>query len=203
MPDTTTTSQHLVDEIHSFIQSLPNPEQEVIQNCLAALREIVNTNGQYGQVALALVATENAVQAGTLLDQLAQTYPAAGVETVEVHNCWTIYGLDEDGGEAEQPLACLGRPQDWGDPKYTYHRFRFDWLTAQDGILYKSHVHCWTDLKRTPDEFRGLFASLIVQLLMPGLPAELCGRDYLHEEDFWDEAWGEQPPAYEGEENVF
>lgn len=28
---------------------------------------------------------------------------------IEVHNVWTIYGLNEDGSRAEQPFACAGQ----------------------------------------------------------------------------------------------
>lgn len=113
---------------------------------------------------------------------------------IEVHNVWTVYGVNEDGSEAAEPFAQASRPQDWGDPHWSYHRFRFDWH-REDGH-YINHVHCWTDLKRESHQYPELFASLIVMILMPGRPPQLCGREFLDEEDFWDSAWGPEPPVY-------
>jgi hypothetical protein len=125
------------------------------------------------------------------------TEPTQQSEIVEVHNAWTIYGTEANGKEARQPLAMHGRVQAWGDPRWFYHRFDFVWLSAPDGKQYINHAHCWTDLKREPGEYANLFAPLIAQILMPGTPPELCGRDYLHEDDFWQEEWGPQPPFYD------
>lgn len=120
-------------------------------------------------------------------------------ETIEVHNVWTLYGLDEDGQEADEPLATLSRPQDWGDPRWAYHQFRFDWITEEKH--YINHVHCWTDLKREQHQYPELFAPLIVQILMPGCTKEFCGREFLHSEDFWSEEWGKEPPVHEENED--
>lgn len=117
------------------------------------------------------------------------------VETIQVHNAWTIYGLNPDGTETETPLAACARPQDWGDPRWVYNRFRFDWLT--DAKHYINHFHGWTDLQRAPHEYPGLFAPLIVQILIPGKPAKLCGRDYIAEDDFWFKDWGKMPSIYD------
>jgi hypothetical protein len=124
------------------------------------------------------------------------TTPAAQ-RTVEVHNAWTIHGLEKDGSVAAQPLAEHRRPQDWGDPRWTYQRYRFEW--EHDGTRYINHFHGWTDLKREIGEYPRLFAPLVVLILQPGIAPELCGREYLEEEDFWLEAWGPQPPVYERE----
>ena len=115
---------------------------------------------------------------------------------IEVHNVWTVYGLHPDGTEVEQPFAEMSRPQDWGHPRWVYHRFTFEWLTCPDAKTYRSHVHAWTDLTREPHEYPQLFASLLVNIYMPGATAELCGRDYLDEWDFWDDAWGPMPPVW-------
>lgn len=117
-------------------------------------------------------------------------------EIVEVHNAWTVYGLDEDG---KKPFATFSRPQDWGDrSRWHYEKFRFEWVT--EGKHYINHVHCWTDIKEPKQGYPALFAPLIVQILMPSRDPRLCGQSYLDEEDFWDEAWGEMPPIVELEE---
>src|SRR5262245_36290415 len=38
--------------------------------------------------------------------------------------------------------------------------------------------------------------QFIPQILMPGQPAQLCGRAELAEEDFWEANWGRRPPFY-------
>jgi hypothetical protein len=118
------------------------------------------------------------------------------VEPIAVHNAWTIYGVNSDGTEVEQPIAQWGRPQDWGHPRWTYHRYQFIWESAPNGRHYVNHCHCWTDLQRDPGTYAELFAPFIAQILMPGAPIQLCGRSYLAEEDFWNKEWGKQPPFY-------
>lgn len=111
---------------------------------------------------------------------------------IDVHNVWTIHGLNADGSKADQPLATMSRPQDWGDPRWHYEQFRFEWVHA--GTRYINNFHGWTDLERDTWQYPLLFASLLVQVLMPGTDPRLCGRDYLAEEDFWESAWGDPPP---------
>lgn len=125
------------------------------------------------------------------------TGASAQAANVDVHNAWTIYGLERNGVEAKAPLAMHSRPQDWGDPRWHYELFTFTWETAPDGKRYVNHCHCWTDLKRERGEYAQLFAALIAQILMPGTPKELCGREYLQEEDFWQRKWGTKPPIYQ------
>jgi hypothetical protein len=114
---------------------------------------------------------------------------------IELHNAWAVHGLNPDGTEAEEPLATVGRPQDWGDPRWSYHCYRFE-QTIGD-THYIAHVHCWTDLVRQDYEYAQLFAMLIVSPILPGQIAQLCGREFLDEEDFWQSEWGPQPPFYE------
>lgn len=121
---------------------------------------------------------------------------------IEVHNVWTLYYLNPDGSQAEQPLACAGqRPQDWGDrERWTYHRFRFEWQTAPDSRAqhWINNFHGWTDLKLEPSEYPNLFAPVMSQILWPGTVWQLCGNQFLHEDDFWRESWGPMPPYYDG-----
>lgn len=113
----------------------------------------------------------------------------------EVHNVWTIYGMNPDGTEASEKLAMLHRPQDWGDrQRWHYEQMTFEWQ-RKDG-RYINHFHGWTDLNCDDYQYPELFASLIVQIYMPGRPAELCGRDFVAEEDMWDQNWGPMPPVY-------
>lgn len=114
---------------------------------------------------------------------------------IETHNAYTIYGVDEKGNEVEQKMAAIGeRPQDWGHPRWHYEHFRFEWLTPE--ARYINDAHCWTDLRREPGQYPGLFASLVAMILQPGQPVELCGREYLAEDDFWSKCWGPLPPIF-------
>lgn len=114
---------------------------------------------------------------------------------IEVHNAWTVHGMNPDGTKANNPLATFGRPQDWGDPRWVYHRYIFTWHSINPP--HTNHCHCWTDLKLEPHQYPTLFASLITQINVPGRPAWQCGREFLAEEDFWLAAWGPQPPFYD------
>lgn len=121
-------------------------------------------------------------------------------EPIEVHNCWTIYGMNPDGTEADEPMAFFSRPQDWGHPRWTYHRFRFEWLTdGNQNQRYINNCHCWTDLKLKESEYPEVFAAFMVRIMLPGSQEQLCGREYLHGEDFWSDEWGEMPPIWEEE----
>lgn len=103
-----------------------------------------------------------------------------------VNNCWTIYLPDskEDG----PPLACLGRAQDWGDPKYMYRVYT---LEAQG---YRNTVHCWVDQPMKEHEHLQLFAPIIAQIMLPGVPVKLSTRAFMDEDDFWQDDWGQMPP---------
>lgn len=116
---------------------------------------------------------------------------------VEVHNCWAVYGLNEDGSEAETPFAEFSRPQDWGHPRWVYHYYKFE------NDEYINHCHCWTDLKRERYQYAEFFGPLIVQVLYPGRRPEFCGRDYLKEDDFWLDEWGPAPPVVQEEEDEY
>ncbi len=120
-----------------------------------------------------------------------------GIETIEVHNVWTLYGMNRDGTESKDRLAQFSRPQDWGDTRWVYHLFTLTWEV--DGRRYINHAHCWTDLKRRQWQYPPLFASLIVTISIPGEPPELCGKQFLHEDDFWNDKWGPMPPIFEVE----
>src|SRR5262249_4599801 len=94
----------------------------------------------------------------------------------------------------DQPsLAELSRPQDWGDPRWMYRVYV---LEAQG---YRNEVHCWLDQHVKEHEHLQTFASLICQIVLPGKPRELCGRDYLNTDDFWSKQWGKQPPYFKNE----
>lgn len=118
---------------------------------------------------------------------------------IEVHNVWTLYGVNEDGTEADEKFASFGqRPQDWGHPRWSYNQFRFDWIRGDKHWI--NHAHCWTDLQRQDHQYPQLFAPLISQIMQPGNKPELCGRDYLALDDFWLDEWGEWPPIYDDRE---
>lgn len=103
-----------------------------------------------------------------------------------VNNCWTIYS--EGASEDVPAMAQIGRPQDWGDPRWMYRTYT---LEAQG---YRNTVHCWIDQQMGEHEHLETFAPLVAQIMLPGWPVEISGRDYLGEDDFWRDEWGEMPP---------
>jgi len=135
----------------------------------------------------------------TIMEQAAGT----SSEVQEVHNAYTIYGREADGTRSENSIAEFHRPQDWGEPeRWHYELFRFEWVTGPDGVRYINNAHCWTDIPGLErHEYPGLFAGLVTVILLPGSPAELCGRTHLQEFDDWDDTWGPMPPDYEDDED--
>jgi hypothetical protein len=120
--------------------------------------------------------------------------PAPAAALKPVNNCWTIYTSEK---EDEPSLAQIGRPQDWGDPRWMYRVYT---LEAQG---YRNTVHCWVDQQIKDHEHLQLFAPLVATIMLPGWPVERSGRDYLTEDDFWSEAWGEMPPYAEDDEDDY
>lgn len=117
----------------------------------------------------------------------------------EVHNAVTIYGLNEDGSQAEQPLMTFYRPQDWGNPqRWHYEFFKLEWHREKE--IFINNCHCWTDLKNPEGGYVQLFAQGIAMILIPGSPPQECGRDYLRSDDFWSTKWGKMPPYYDPSE---
>ena len=116
-------------------------------------------------------------------------------EIRETHNAVTIYGMNDDGTEAERPIAEFSRPQNWGDTeRWHYEFFRLSWVS--DGNEYINNCHCYTDIKNPECGYSILFAQCVATILYPGRPPQLCGREYLDEDDFWLDEWGEMPPHY-------
>lgn len=103
-----------------------------------------------------------------------------------VATAWTIYAAGVKEGDS--PLACLGRPQDWGHPRWHYQRYVFE------GWGYRNECHCWIDVALDDEDHANIFAPLFIQVTFPGLRPELCGKDYLDQDDFWQDAWGPPPP---------
>ncbi|BAY34193.1 hypothetical protein NIES2107_60980 [Nostoc carneum NIES-2107] len=125
--------------------------------------------------------------------------PQTKKPTTEVHNAVAIYGVNEDGTLANTPIAEFARPQDWGDKeRWHYEFFRLEWHTDKE--LFINNCHCWTDIKNPETGYAQLFAPGICMILIPGNKPQLCGRDYLDEDDFWSEEWGEMPPYYLGDD---
>ena len=115
----------------------------------------------------------------------------------KVTNVWNLEWLKEQ----KQYFAVMARPQDWGDPRWKYAKFTF----IDHEFQIESEVHCWLDTsyKQPEQPMAELFASLIAMVLQPGTPVNQCSNQYLAEEDFWQKAWGKQPPWIPDEEYDF
>jgi hypothetical protein len=120
-------------------------------------------------------------------------------EICEVHNCYALYELNEDGSSAEKPLLCFNRPQDWGDPsRWHYHYVRIE--LEDRGQKYINHCHLWQGVQRQITQACQVIASSLFMVMVPGVPRELCDRSHLEGDDFWCSEWGERPPYYSLEE---
>lgn len=102
-----------------------------------------------------------------------------------VNNCWTIYTSQK---KDESSMACLGRPQYWGDPRWMYRVYT---LEAQG---YRNTVHCWVDKQMKEHEHLQLFAPLVATITLPGVDVKVSTREFLDEDDLWHDDWGEMPP---------
>jgi hypothetical protein len=118
----------------------------------------------------------------------------------EVHNLFTLY--TEEGSE-DAMLGFGGRPQDWGDPKWKYKTIQTS--VSIDGQAYKYTAHFWFTLNLSDGEFlqQDWVRQMVFQPYLPGEEKELCGRDFLDTDDFWQEEWGVMPPHYEVEDDDY
>ncbi len=123
--------------------------------------------------------------------------PISNAATViEVHNAYTIQEVEEVRTGAKEQFLQFSRPQDWGNPRWHYEQFKFEWIRSDKH--YINHAYCWTDLPEPEQGYPSLFGEIIaVYIMMPGSRAEECGRSHLKEDDFWDEEWGEMPPYFD------
>src|SRR5689334_3877727 len=88
-----------------------------------------------------------------------------------------------------------GRPQDWGNAKQWMYR-----AYEVEAFGYHGVIHCWLDHQVPEDQHREIFVPMLHRgPALPGEPKELCGNEFMEEEDFWDKSWGKMPPFYEGE----
>lgn len=108
----------------------------------------------------------------------------------EYHNAFSIWASEllEDGNIYSE----ISRPQDWGNPKWTYGWYR---LEDEDYIF---HYHIYVDIPDMPkkDHFE-TFMQVVSMRLMPGEDKRFCDRSHLKEDDFWDDSWGDLPPHFD------
>lgn len=124
-----------------------------------------------------------------------EQFKQGNFQVVEVHNIYTLYELNEDGSEADKKLLSFYRPQDWGDSnRWHYHRCKIQF--ELNGTRYVNHCHLWQEVERPNVEPFQVIASSLFMVMMPGQTPELCGKDYLTEDDFWSREWGEMPPYF-------
>jgi hypothetical protein len=114
----------------------------------------------------------------------------------EVHNIYTLYSDDE----SETALLSFEfRPQDWGDPRWQYRKTETS-LTINEQS-YRHISHFWIEQQMSDADFfnEDWVGKMMCTVLLPGCEKELCGRDFLDEEDFWNDEWGKMPPHHESE----
>jgi len=124
------------------------------------------------------------------------------MNTVEVHNVYTLYELNEDGSAAQTPILAYFRPQDWGNPsRWHYHQCRVEFCYFD--TTYINNCHLWQQVKRNSPEAFQYIAPQLFMVFMPGTPQQLAGREFLEGDDFWHSEWGELPPYYERDEENY
>ncbi len=114
-----------------------------------------------------------------------------------VVNCWTIYLDDNDRAYTQ-----IGRPQDWGDARWMYRVYTLE--ATIGGQAYRNEVHCWLEQEEPEETSEAdhleLFAELICMITLPGWDRHRSTREFLDDDDFWDEEWGEMPPQWSEDE---
>lgn len=124
------------------------------------------------------------------------------METIEVHNIYTLYELEEDGSASNTPILSFSRPQDWGDST----RWHYHWCRVQyelRGTMYINNCHVWQEVDISSIEAFQRIAEQLFMVMMPGSQEQLAGREFLDEDDFWLPEWGKQPLYYERDEENY
>jgi len=122
------------------------------------------------------------------------------MNTIEVHNVYTLQELSEDGTLSETPLLIFFRPQDWGNPqRWHYHQCSIAYTFR--GTNYINNCHIYQEVERNSVEAFQAIAPYLFEVYMPGCPVEIAAKSHLQEDDFWSEAWGDLPPYYEPDDN--
>lgn len=124
------------------------------------------------------------------------------MNTIEVHNVYTLYETEADGSIVETPILGFRRPQDWGDSlHWHYHQCRLQFSYA--GTEYINNCHVYQQIERNSIEAFKHIAPYLFMVMIPGTPKLLAGRAFLDEDDFWHPAWGELPPYYERDDEDY
>lgn len=121
--------------------------------------------------------------------------PTEEKPVLTIHQAWELY-RQIDHPHLENDSVFVGRPQDWGDPKWTYRRYSLE--MELDGEKIKNVSHVWTDATGLNDiQLLQLSLSLVGTIMRPSAEEELCSNTHLSTEDIWLSEWGERPDIYE------
>ncbi|MEL6408671.1 MAG: hypothetical protein AAFR81_30165 [Chloroflexota bacterium] len=120
-------------------------------------------------------------------------------EPVVLHNPWMVMLAEADN---ETPgIIQLSRPQDWGNPKWHYREVTL--VVEIAGTVYESHAHVWIDVEIEDADLMqyNFFRECVFSVQYPGANPKVCGRDYLDQDDFWQDSWGDMPPHLDPDED--
>lgn len=124
------------------------------------------------------------------------------METIEVHNIYTLYELEEDGTASATPILSFSHPQDWGDStRWHCHQCRVQYQLR--GTTYINNCHVWQEVDISSIEAFQRIASQLFMVMMPGSIEQLAQCAFLDSDDFWLPEWGEMPPYYERDEDDY
>lgn len=119
-------------------------------------------------------------------------------EMITTHNVYTLYEKDSSGNILQNPTLGFERPNNWGNKdEWTYYTCQIQ--ADQGEFLYRNVCHIWQQVKRSPTDAFQLLASYLFVVMMPGLPWQVCGDQFLDLDDEWLPEWGETPPTFEGD----
>lgn len=124
------------------------------------------------------------------------------MNTIKVHNVYTLQELSEDGTLSDNPLLIFFRPQDWGDAKrWHYHQCQVQFSLS--GTTYINNCHIYQEVERNLVEACQAIAPYLFMAMMPGTPEQIAGKSHLTEDDFWSDEWGDLPPYYNPDEEDY
>lgn len=119
-------------------------------------------------------------------------------EMITVHTVYTLYEKDSSGAIVQTPSLGFERPNNWGNKaEWTYYTCQIQ--ADQGEFLYRNVCHLWQQVKRSPTEAFQILAPHFFTVMLPGLPWQVCGDQFLDLDDEWLPEWGETPPTFEGD----
>lgn len=118
-----------------------------------------------------------------------------------IHNAFTLYEGEADGKPGS--VLSFNRPQDWSDRTRWHYNQVIISFPIESGIEHVYHCHLWQETARSLSQACAALGNLFSFLHIPGQPWQLCGREFLGEEDFWFGSSSDRPPIYQEDSEMY